>query len=152
MTLEKIILKYSLPSKQDLENEIGIIKFDKEEDGEESIIKEIISKLRDKIEKYISFLEDIIQPDSSMISLQESNVFSENEREEIFNLLKNIIFLQRKYLLINIDGNLNDKANYFNELFSNWKQIKNSLKPIIKKSLSVWKENSDDEVKQNYFG
>jgi len=152
MNIDELITKYNLPNLESLESELEHLKFDKDEDTEETIIKELITKLREKIEKYISFLEDIIQPDSSLISLQESNVFSDVQREEIFIILKKIIFIQRSYFVVDLNGTFNDKINYFKLTFNNWQILKKQVEPVVKKSISVWQESVDEEVKQNYFG
>lgn len=152
MNIDEVIIKYSLPNLESLKTELGHLKFDKDEDTQETIIEDLLSKLKEKIGKYISFLEEIIQPDSSLISLQESNVFSDKQREDIFITLKKIIFIQRRYLLVNLNGTFDEKVNYFKLTFNKWQNLKNEIEPIIKKAISVWQERVDEEIKQNYFG
>lgn len=149
MNFEEIITKFHLPSKELIESEIGKQHFEENDD----IIVELIKSLREKIQKYIVFMENLMQTDSTLISMQESSNFSDNDRDSLFKLFKKIVLLQRTYLLVDLDGNNNDRVAYFKQLFAAWQDIKKSLKPYIEKTLNVWRDNQTfEEVKQNYFG
>ncbi len=149
MDFEKFIEKYSLPSKKELEDELGLLSFDEDDD----IIVELIKSLRDKINKYIHFLEEMLQPDSTIISLQESSNLSESEREKLFSLFKKLLLIQRTYLLVYLDGSFDDKIIYFKQLFAGWKDLKPQLRPFVQKAVDSWNEfDSSSDKKQNYFG
>jgi len=149
MDLDQTITKYNLPSRSLLESELGKLHFEENED----IIVELIKNLLEKIQKYITFMENLIQADSTLISMQESSSISDEERDSLFKLFKKTVLLQRTNLLVNLDGDNDDKVAYFKQLFSTWQDIKKSLRPYIEKTLIVWGDSQTfKEVKQNYFG
>lgn len=149
MDFEEIITKYHLPSKGLLQAELGNLHFEENDD----IIVELIKNLREKIHKYVVFMEDLMQPDSTLISMQESSNLSDIDRASLFKLFKKTVLLQRTNLLVNLDGNNDDRVAYFKQLFAGWQAIKKSLRPYIEKTLIVWGDGQTfEEVKQNYFG
>lgn len=149
MDINEFISKHNLPSKDSLEKELGVLDFEESDD----IINELIKSLREKINKYIHFLEDVLQPDSSLISLQESSTLSEQDRDDLFSLFKKVVLIQRTHLLVDLDGSNDDKIAYFKQLFAGWHDIKIQLRPFVQKTLSVWGDSvSFEEMKQNYFG
>jgi transcription termination factor NusB len=149
MDLSQTINKYNLPSKEVLEAELGTLNFEEKDD----IIIELTKSLREKTSKYIQFLEDILQPDSSFIIMQESSSFSDSDRNKILPVFKKLILLQRTNLLVQLDGSKEDKVTYFKQLFTGWQDLKKNLKPFIQKALITWSdEESFEEIKQNYFG
>jgi len=149
MDLDSLINKFSLPSKEVLENELGSLHFDEDDD----IIESLIKSLRDKISKYIQFMEDLLQPDSSLISLQESNTLSEMERDKLFSLFKKTVLIHRTYLKIYLRSDFEDKVSYFKKLFYEWQSLKDPLMIFANKAVDSWKDSdSEDNTRQNYFG
>lgn len=149
MDVDKVLSENGLPSKADFELELGVVSFEDDDD----VVMELTKLLREKIAKYISVIEDVLQPDSSLISMQESSVFSEKERDSLFSLFKKIVLLQRTFILVNLDGSLDDRLAYLKQLFAGWKECKAQLRPFVQKVLLAWSDGQSlDEVKQNYFG
>ena len=145
--LNSFLEKHNLPSLNDLESELGRLHID-----DEDIILFLIKKLSDKVNVYIDFLSDRLQPDSDLISMQEANMFDGNERKEMFYLFKNIIYQDRVFMKINLDGTEEDKINYFREYFNNWSVLKLKLVPFVQKAINVWKLKDDDVKFEAYFG
>ncbi|MGE0792567.1 MAG: hypothetical protein AB7V77_00115 [Candidatus Woesearchaeota archaeon] len=146
--VENIINKYNLPNLTELYAEFGV--FDPKED--EDFIKNVIEKLSDKVHNYIKFFEDIIQPDSTIVSMSESSIFENEERKEIVHILKKLIYYERLYLKININGTIQEKADYFNDYFQNWIELKTKIIPFVNKTIDLWKNDTDESKFEMYFG
>ena len=146
--MEKTIKLYNLPSLNELFAELGKFELEESEDFVETIIK----KLSDKVDNYIKFLEDILQPDQTIVCMQESGMFDNKSRKELFHILKILIYQNRLFLKIDLNGTEEEKANYFKEFFSKWQEVKIKLAPIVDKALSVWKKSDEETNLEAYFG
>ena len=147
--IEKQIEKYKLPSLNELYDEFGKFSIEKEDE----FITILLENLSDKVSDYIDFLENIIQPDSNLVSLQEGSVFDKDEREEMFVIVKTLIYYERLSLKIELHPNEEKRVNYFKEYYAHWKETKTKLVPFIEKALAVWKRTDHNEMKfEGYFG
>lgn len=145
---KELLKKYNLPSEEELTAELG--SYDSEDKG---LIITIIGALREKAQKYLNFLEEMLHPDSTITSMQEASMFSNEERIELFILFKQFTLLQRKMLLIHLTTSEEEKVAYFKEYYAFFQASKPQLKTSVEKALSVW---SAKEIKaaaiQGYFG
>ncbi|MCA9477758.1 MAG: hypothetical protein KC535_01270 [Nanoarchaeota archaeon] len=148
MNDQELINRYQLPSLDNWHEELG--PFDTEDKG---LLLTLIEKLTDKSNKFTTFLEEMLHPDSSITSMQEASVFSNEEREALFALFKRLTFFQRKSLLIQLSSSEGEKAQYLKEFLSSFQSCKNELKQHIEKALSVWsaKEINTSSF-EGYFG
>lgn len=149
MDFKEYITTHDLPTLESLERDLGKLSFDDDDD----IIIELIKSLRDKMSKFIDFLEDLLQPDSSLVSMQEASILSEEQSGEVYALFKKIISSHRKYLSVYLDSSEDEKIVYFKELFVAWQGYKVELKPFIELTHSSWSTSTTyQDLKQNYFG
>lgn len=146
--IKEIIEKNNLPTLDELYEEFGTFDIEDTEDFIESIMK----KLSDKVSHYIKFLEDIIQPDTTIYSMHESSMFDNIDRKQLLTILKTLIYYDRLYLIIELNPTENIKADYFKKYLSVWKENKILLLPYIEKALSVWKKENNDSEFEGYFG
>jgi len=62
-----------------------------------SLLDELVNKLAERFYSWVGVLHSFIMPSpSDMISSSESKKFSKADKEEIFNLMKGIMYLTRK--------------------------------------------------------
>ena len=148
MTDADILNKYGLPNLEEL-----YVEFNKFEVEEEGIIFTILKKLHDKVDVYSKFLEDLIQPDSSLVSMQEASVFSEDEQKEIFKLFKQLTYFQRIFLKVGLNYTEEQKVDFFKKFYSFWLEKKSSIGQIADKAISIWNIKEEQvEFKGGYFG
>jgi hypothetical protein len=146
--IKKIIQKYNLPPLEELFKELG--NFDVKETDD--FIELIIKKLEDKVSHYIKFLEDMLQPDSSIYAMHESSMFNNEERKQMLTILKKLIYQDRLYLKLEINSSEETKSDYFKNYLNVWNENKKLLLPFIEKAISVWKKDNDDVEFEAYFG
>lgn len=143
-----ILKKYNLPTLDEL-----YLEFNHFETDDEGIIYTIIKKINDKVDIYIKFLEDLVQPDSSIISMQEASIFSEAEQKYVFSLLRELIYFQRLNLLFTLDSTEVEKVDYFKKFYSFWLSKKQDVKVLAQKAINVWSgKDNNKELSQGYFG
>lgn len=145
-SMDEYLQKHNLPSKDDLFKEFGIFEPD------EDILKTIVDKLVNKIDHYAKFLEEILHPDTGLVSMNEASAFNEQDIQQILILYNELNAQTRRQLLIEIDNNENEKIAYFKELFSFWQTKKELLKIFVAKAISVWNIIPAQEANIGYFG
>ncbi len=145
--------KYNLPEYEDMDKEFELLYI--------VDIKEINYPLRfvrrrmsDKIVSVCNMLQSIIQPNpGSLVSLQESSAFTKEEKQEMFNLLKDLMQQERQSLVLDITFDEKADAAFVSEAFLKWTQKKSDILKIIQKIRDHWKK-SEEEIKprDRYFG
>lgn len=147
METDQLLKDLNLPIMEELQKEFGAFTVEEDED----ILDLIIEKLRDKVKTYTHLLEDLIHPDTSLISMNEAAAFG--EQDALFNLFKELTAYDRQYLLVRLDGTRQDKAEYFRAYFLFWQSKKQQLRAIVSKALDVWKTDAALEKDMTgYFG
>lgn len=145
---KEVILKYQLPPESELLSELG--PYDSEDKG---LILTLIGKLINISQNYTDFLEDMLHPDSNITSMQEASMFSNEEREAMYDLFRELTLFQRKQLLIQLTTSEEEKVTYFKEFYAFWLSKKNTLKAHIAQALLVWSVDKNiPQMAQGYFG
>lgn len=115
--------------------------------------KEISIEIRDKFSTYAKILEDILQPDHSFITMHECSVFNEKELNEVEITLSKLMFYVNAYREADLITQEEIYLSYIKEATIVWKEIKNHLLKIIKKTKDSWNGHLPDKKKQEgYFG
>lgn len=121
----------------DLDFEISTI------DTKRFLLREIRRRILDKFDGIKEILESIIQPDvNSFQSMYESRIFSDEERNDIYLIYKNLMIFIRKANIVSLRADEKEEADFINEVFAEWK----ILKPKLIKYLSKIKENWGKET------
>lgn len=145
---EKMIAKYSLPSIKELEKEFG--KFTVDDEG---FLVTIIKKMHEKVGIYTKFIEEMLQPESTITNMQEASIFSQEDQTKMFAIFRKMTYHER--LILRVEMNYDDEilANYFKTFFTDWQNSKESVLFFVNKAITVWEGNGTN-TKQNegYFG
>lgn len=147
MKIEEIFATYNLPAQEILAKELGEL-----DEDEKDVLGELIDRLQSKTKKYTLFFEELLYPDSNIISMQESSMFSNEEREKLYSLFREVTLYQRKVLLINLSTENKEKADYFNEFYSFWQEKKDEVKRYVSQALEVWSTKEIPKITEGYFG
>ncbi len=117
------------------------------------LLTAIRRKIIEKIDHYAKILDELLQPDTSLKSMQEFKFFDDAEKENIFSIYKKLMFFIRKADLINILIDNKNEAELISEIFSEWQQLSKSLSAIMSKLESSWSSYTDNIDKSlGYFG
>jgi hypothetical protein len=144
----KLKTKYKLPEYKELDNNFQITTIEETSD----LLRDIIKKIEDKIERYLKILEEIIQPDSQISAMHEGSFFDNEEKEKIFSLYKKIMIIKRDIDQTELEATEEEKANLIKNINEEWEQIKKKLKPILEKLKNTWKKEIKSTVKEEYLG
>ena len=149
---EKLRKKYSLPKYDELDENFELLYFQPVIEIK-FLLRFIRRRIFDKINSYIVFLQNILHPNpNSIISLEESRFFSDNEKQEIANLMKSMMQLERKSSLIDLSGSEKEDAEFIKKAFNSWVDYKKSLYGVSKKMLEGWYSEVKEDSKSTFFG
>ena len=151
---EKLIKKYNLPSYENLDEEFELLYI-----AEICEISRPLSfvrrRINDKIGWVCNMLQSILQPNpSSLVSMQESAMFSKEQKEECQQLLKELMYVNRLSVYLDIDIEEKKNAEYIKTTFTLWKKMKPQISAIAQTLYQGWKENPKKEhsPSNNYTG
>lgn len=129
-------------SMQELQSEFDV--------SEEPNIHELLDKLDQKLSGYGLLIEGVLQPDSTLVSLQESGSISDQTRAELFSFFKKLMFMRRKKKLIELKPE--EHNEFFKEYFAFYKNHKSDFENVVKLTMHAW-ENEEQKVDtERYFG
>ncbi len=145
---EELAKKYKLPSFDSLNNEFEISTI--EEDG--FILREIRRKITEKLEDYTKLFEGILHPETGICDMYECGVFSDEERNKLFELYKKIMFLNRLSAETSIGEDDKKSSDFIKEVFKQWDDIKKELLPMVKRMKEGWLEEKKVKTELGYLG
>lgn len=145
---EKYLKKYNLPPKKQLEADFEISDIE----SDKVLLKEIAKKIVEKATNLSNMLEEILNPETRLTSMHESNSFSEEEKKRILRIFRKINFQCRKHAVIDLSYDEKETAEYITEFFNEWEKLKPELKTIIQKMQGSWNKDKQENLKLHYFG
>lgn len=140
--------KYNLPSYEEINKEFEIYSIEKPD----FLLTNIRRRIHEKLAFFARILEGILYPNpSSLVNIQEAKFFTEEEKNEILNLYKKLVILERNSDKLDIKGDEKDEADFINKIFKEWPAIRDQMLDFIKKIEKEWKkeEKSSEDF---YFG
>lgn len=140
-------LKCSLPDFKKLDEEFEISNLQGLED-KKFLLRFIRRKVNEKIIFFCRIIESLLYPQSpNYISMVESRIFSEEEKQEMAELYKKLMYYEKESLILDVESDDKQSAKYVNDVFTNWTEIKKHLITITKKMQKSWNEQ---EKVENY--
>ena len=84
--------KYSLPAFKEIDKEFEISSLE----DTSFLLRNTLRKISEKLEFYTNMLNDLLQPDtSSLSSMHEISFFTEEEKNDIYQIFKQLMRLNR---------------------------------------------------------
>ena len=149
---EKLKIKYNLPEYEELDEEFELLYFQRIIEIK-YILRFVRRRIVDKLNSYVNFLQNILNPNpSSLISLEESKFFSQEEREEIIALIKEMVIVERKSLELDINHNEKKDAEFIKYGFMKWGELRNKIAKMCDKLKEGWESEIKEESEKHYFG
>jgi len=140
--------KYNLPSYLDVNNDFEISSLE----DEKFLLRTIRRKIAEKAEAYAKIIEPVLMPESTQASLHECQLFTEEEKKELYNLFKKMMYFDRLSIEISINETDEKTANFINEFWKEWGSIKSELTNIIKKLKEGWTKEISLKEEKSYLG
>ena len=152
---EKLRKTHKLPSYDLLDSEFELLYIAKLEEIKFPL-RFIRRRINDKIAWFCNMLQNIIQPNpGSLISLEESKFFSDEDRKKMIVLLKELMHMERESVLLDIEYDEKKDSEYINYVLGRWTPIKKEISGFSEKLKTGWKEEIKKDKKENkeaYFG
>ena len=145
---EELQKKYNLPSYEDINNdfEISIIE------DEKFLLRAIRRKLAEKLDAYSKIIESILMPESNQTSIYECQLFTEDEKKKLYHLFKKVMYFDRFSIETSLNENDEKTANFINEFWKEWPDIKSQLSEMFKELKKGWTKEIKLEEKRSYLG
>ncbi len=138
-----------LPSFESIDTEFEISSIEKTE----FLLRKVKRKIAERLEPILDFLERSLMPDpNSLTDAYEFNCFTDGEKEEIFQMFRQLMDNYRLILETDLEGDDKKDVETIKKLYDLWKQNKGKIIGVVKKARQCWKK--DVEVKEvlGYLG
>lgn len=150
---EKLKKKYSsLPDFKRLNDQFEFSAMKDFPEDKEFLLRNIRRKINDRFVNLSRFIEEVLNPNpGSIVGITESKNFNIKDRERLRDLLKNLMLLERKSLLLEIEFDNNREVEFIKNALNSWNGIKSDFKPFIKTMMDSW-DTEEEKQTNHYFG
>ena len=141
--------KHKLPEFKEIDFEFEI------SDLEETnfLLRAIIRAIAEKLDFYSTMIEEILQPDTSnLYAMHETRFFDEDEKKLMYELYTKLMNLNRQSIEVSLERNEKDEADFINNMFNEWKILRQELIRLVKKMRASWKTEADIKEDLGYLG
>lgn len=145
---DKLRAKHNLPELKELDKEFCIGKLEETD----LLLRTIINKMNERIEHTLKILGEIIQPETNVAEMYESEAFSDEEKKEMFELFKKISVYHTDLLLKDFEYEEASAAQLINKVYADWNAIKQEFIKILEKIKDSWKNETKSKLELGYFG
>ncbi|HLD13033.1 MAG TPA: hypothetical protein VJB87_05605 [Candidatus Nanoarchaeia archaeon] len=146
---QKAEKKHKLPSWNAINGEFELSALELED---LPFLKQVRRAIAEKMGSYATLLESYIQPNpGSFINLEETKFFNEEDLQLIYELLKELMYLERSSTHLDFTSEEKDDAAYINESYTAWKKMKKDLEKVMTNLKKGWREELK-KSKYHYFG
>ena len=133
--------KHKLPEFKEIDNEFEI------SDLEETdfLLRAIIRRMEEKLDFYSTMLEELLQPDTSnLYAMHETRYFDDDEKKQMYELYTKLMNFNRQSIEVSLEHNKKEESDFINNLFNEWKELKQELLGFVKKMKASWKTKETD--------
>lgn len=141
--------KHKLPEFKDIDLEFEI------SDLEETnfLLRAIVRRIAEKLDFYSTMLEEILQPDTSnLYAMHETRYFDDDEKKNMYGLYTKLMNFNRQSIEVSLIHNEKDEAEFINNIFNDWKSLREELLKFVKKMMASWKTEVDIKEDLGYLG
>lgn len=146
---EKLQKKYRLPDYEYINSDFEISSIEQKK----FLLREIRRKMFNKFDGIKELLELIILPDTnSFSSMYETKLFDEEEKNQIYNIYRTLMMIDRLATIVNLKSNEKEDAEFILNALEEWKKIKIQLLPFLEKLKNNWMKETTVKEDLGYFG
>lgn len=139
--------KYPLPGYDELDYEFSIHECD-----DKFVLRAIRNKIESKLIHFAKIFDEMLNPETSISGMHEAKSIPEEDRDEIFQIYKQLLFYLRTIDLLYLNDSDQLNAEFINKFFAEWKNIKMKISKYMLKLQDAWRDNLDSTYKVNYLG
>ena len=145
----KLCKKYKLPKFEEIDKEFEISSLE----NERFLIRNTLRKIAEKLEIYSDAIGNLVHPDgSSLSSMYEVRFFSDDEKDGMYRMFKKLMKVNRDIAAIVLRADEKKEAEFLNDFFNGWLNMKEELIDYIWKMRDSWEKESTIEEDLGYFG
>ena len=131
----KLSKKFKLPKFKEIDNEFEISTLE----SPSFLMRDILRKIEDKLIFYIDVIGNLVHPDASSLSnMYEVRYFSDDEKDDIYNLFKKLMKVDRNIIEVVLKNDEKEQAAFLSKVFEDWMEIKKELLKYIVKMKESW--------------
>jgi hypothetical protein len=146
---EALRKKYDLPDLKELDREFCVGKLE----DTPLLLRTVLHRIMERVEMAFKSLSDIVQPsESSLSTMYEAEVFSDDEKKRIFELMKKLAYTHRDLIIKDFEYNDDAAAAAINKVFKEWKAMKKDVLVIMEKMRDSWNNETKSKTVEGYFG
>jgi hypothetical protein len=142
-----ILEKESIPEPERVMREFDFLTIS---DETTNLEKELARKVKERLATYVHLLEDLIQPDNGLSSLNECSFYSEEEHKQIIAIYRRLMQMVRTFTEHDLTGS--DFSRYVKEALLLWNGEREGLLTIVKKLQKGWGSEEQLQMERGYFG
>jgi len=141
--------EYKLPEFKEIDLEFEISDFEKTN----FLLRSIIRRIAERLDFYATLLEEILQPDASnLYAMHETRFLDDIEKEKMYNLYRKIMEYSRQSILVILERNEKDEAEFIANFVNEWKELKQRLLFFVRKMKSSWEKEESIKDDLRYLG
>ncbi|MCH8003296.1 MAG: hypothetical protein IH934_01590 [Nanoarchaeota archaeon] len=145
----KLSKKFKLPKFKEIDSEFEISNLE----NTRFLIRNVLRRIEEKLEFYIEVIGNLVHPDaSSLSSMYEVRYFSDDEKNDMYNLFKKLMKTNRNIIELILSSDEKKQADFLNGFFNEWLIMKKELLDFLNKMKDSWEKESTIEEDLGYFG
>ena len=142
----------TLPSYEELNNEYELLYFS-ELIKIDFPLRFIRRRINDKLAGFIGLLQSILQPNpGSLLNLEESKFFDEDEKKKIAYLTKELMKIDRENILLNLNLDEKKDTEFIINTHKKWLKLKKEILKYVQKLKTNWEKEFEKTTPEHYFG
>ena len=146
---DRLKKNFKIPNYEELDKEFELLYITKLEEIKFPL-RFVRRRMNDKIAWFCNMLQNIIQPNpGSLISLEESKFFSDEDRTKMISLLKELMYMERESLTLDINYDKKKDVEYINNVFNKWTKLKKEVDYISDILKNGWKKEIKKAEKED---
>ena len=144
---DKLAVKHKLPSFK------ALTEFDVESiESDANILSSVRHKIADRLHDCTDFVSDLLQPDTNLVTMYESEAIPEDEKPEVYNLFRRLMYWRRASFEAHLDSSEQAQVDFINKFMKEWPALKPSVASVAGKVTALWESDSKSPEKMGYFG
>lgn len=141
--------KYKLPDYDLLNSQFDI---DTIETKEKYVAKDIAQKVFEQLENYRKIMESMLQPDMSIVTMEESEFLTEEMHAKILDYARQLMRIDRKLLAAELENTELRYAEFIIDANNTWQPMQKQFLVIVQHLEESWKLKRKGKQSQHYLG
>ncbi len=121
-------------------------------DDAENLPREIAKKVKERIESYVHLLEDLLQPDTNLATLNECGFFTEEQLQGVVKGYRQLMSLIRSHTAADLEATEESYRAFITAALAKWDEMKPLLRATARRLHDGWKEDQPLQREHGYFG